>query len=119
MIVRGEKRIENRTWPTKYRGLLYIHAGKSRDWWNDTIDPVRYPAVEWGALVAIANLVECTSIGTIQTGLLDVEYPWVAGHTHVNGPWCWILEDVRRIRPIPWRGAQGLWDCAAVTESAA
>lgn len=117
MIVRGEKRVENRTWPTKYRGLLYIHAGKNRGWWDDAIDPVRYPAAEWGALVAIANLVECTSLGTIQTGLLDNEYPWIHGHTHVLGPWCWILDSVRRIKPLPWRGAQGIWDCAAVTET--
>ena len=29
LIVRGEKRVENRTWPTEHRGPLAIHAGKS------------------------------------------------------------------------------------------
>jgi hypothetical protein len=32
LIARGEKVIENRTWPTSYRGPLLIHAGKSREW---------------------------------------------------------------------------------------
>ncbi len=28
MIARGVKRVENRTWRTKYRGEIAIHAGK-------------------------------------------------------------------------------------------
>lgn len=31
----GEKRVENREWPTSYRGPLLIHAGKSREWLDD------------------------------------------------------------------------------------
>lgn len=32
LIACGEKRVENRTWPTNHRGMLYIHAGKNRSW---------------------------------------------------------------------------------------
>lgn len=33
------------------------------------------------------------------------------GHEHAEGPWCWILTDVRALRSVcPCRGAQGLWD---------
>ena len=35
LIVRGEKLVENREWPTRYRGRLLIHAGKSRQWLDD------------------------------------------------------------------------------------
>ena len=35
MIANHEKPIENRTWPTSYRGPLAIHAGKSRAWLPD------------------------------------------------------------------------------------
>lgn len=110
MIVRGEKRVENRTWPTTYRGLLYIHAGKSRTWWAEDIDRKRYGEVPWGAVVAIAELVDCLSIEAIHAGEHDERYPWLAGHTHANGPWCWILDKVNPIGPWPWRGAQGLFD---------
>jgi hypothetical protein len=42
LIVRGEKRVENRTWPTRYTGPLAIHAGKSRQW----LSPGDVPAFE-------------------------------------------------------------------------
>jgi hypothetical protein len=31
LIINGDKDIENRTWSTTYRGLVYIHAGKAFD----------------------------------------------------------------------------------------
>lgn len=107
LIARGEKPIENRTWPTTYRGPLLIHAGKSREW-MDYEDGLRYPELAFGALVASANLVACL--------LLTDVAPWpnrwehLRRHEHANGPWCWVLEDVRRITPVPCRGAQGLWE---------
>lgn len=110
MIRRGEKRIENRTWPTVYRGQLYIHAGKSRGWWDDEIDRKRYPNAAWGAVVAIAKLANCVKVEAIQEGRYDDIYPWAREHVHANGPWCWILESVTPIGPWPWRGAQGLFD---------
>jgi hypothetical protein len=27
-----------------------------------------------------------------------------------EGPWCWLLANVRRVTPIPWRGRQKLFD---------
>ena len=30
-IMQGLKKIETRSWNTKYRGEIYIHAGKSKD----------------------------------------------------------------------------------------
>jgi activating signal cointegrator 1 len=104
LIARGEKTIENRTWSTPFRGLLFIHAGKSRAWMAPE-DPDLYPEIAFGALVATARLVAC----------LDIAYEWPEAYAHLkanehaNGPWCWILEDVNRIEPIPYRGAQGLW----------
>lgn len=109
LIARGDKPIENRTWPTSYRGPLVIHAGKSRDWlngekWED--------ALPFGAMVATATLVECLHLNHPDGGQ---NWPdcWrsLARHEHANGPWCWILAGVQRLpEPIPYRGMQGLWD---------
>jgi hypothetical protein len=38
LIARGQKRVENREWPTRYRGPLLIHAGKSREWLSGETD---------------------------------------------------------------------------------
>ncbi len=110
MIAAGEKVIENRTWPTSYRGPLAIHAGKSKDW-LESDDMAERPDMVFGAVVASARIVAC----------LRIDYatwpePWahLRNNHHANGPWCWILEDVTRLdRPIPCRGAQGLWDVPA------
>lgn len=105
LIMRGEKPIENRTWPTAHRGELLIHAGKSRDW-LDPDDLNLYPVMPFGAVVGIASLVACLNYED------RWREPYVAlhNHEHANGPWCWVLEDVRRfITPLPYRGSQGLW----------
>lgn len=118
LIVQGRKTCENRTWPTSYRGRMYIHAGKSRSMLWDDDDPawkdlgVQPDRIVLGAVVATANLVACIHR---DSSLLP---EWVAKMTeeqqyHVNGPYCWILENVTPIRPFPWRGAQGLFDINA------
>jgi len=123
LIARGDKRVENREWPTRYRGLLYIHAGKSREWMNDGDDGMEYDYglrvadMSFGAVVAVARLVDCLEYDFIMRGMHREKYPWLKDHEHTNGPWCWILADVSRVKPVPWRGALGLWDCPAVTES--
>lgn len=40
-IIHGGKDVENRSRPTKYRGLLHIHAGKAMDF-----DAFTFPALE-------------------------------------------------------------------------
>ena len=113
LIVRGEKLVENREWPTGYRGALVIHAGKSREW-LDPEDVSDFAAegdpLVFGAVVGVAQLVDVLHIDSIQRGDHDARYPWLREHDHTNGTWCWVLADVRRIEPIPWNGAQGLWD---------
>ena len=110
LIMRGEKPIENRTWPTRYRGPLLIHAGKSREWMDDD-DYSLYPNLAFGALVGAANLVACLSL---QYPSDPYNWPeqWkhLADHEHANGPFCFVLENIRRFEvPIKCRGAQGLW----------
>ena len=101
LIARGLKPIENRTWPTSYRGPLAIHAGKSREWMDDG-DLEAYPSMVFGAVVAIVELVDCRRVEDLPVHLRH--------HQHANGPWCWVLANVRRIEPVPARGAQGLWE---------
>jgi hypothetical protein len=123
LIARGEKRVENRTWPTSFRGLMYIHAGKSREWLDDPGEyetaadrPRNYgipvSRMAFGCIVAIAKLVDCVHIERLDREhpkhVRDI-YPWLADHEHTNGPWCWILDEVTPIGPWPWKGAQGLW----------
>jgi hypothetical protein len=116
LIARGSKRVENRTWPTRYRGTLLIHAGRSRDMlvldqWNAAVD-ARYSLplkdLRFGCIVAQARLIDCVRYD--DAGVWR-KFPWLHEHQHASGPWCWILEDVQRWdTPIEWRGAQGLFE---------
>jgi hypothetical protein len=114
LIALGVKPIENRTWETGYRGLLLIHAGKSRAWLEPE-DVADYPAMAFGAVVAVAQLVACLH--------LDRAWPtrWspLQAHEHAHGPWCWILDDIRRLsEPVPVLGSQGLWSTHPATRDA-
>lgn len=106
LIAIGEKPIENRSWETSYRGTLAIHAGKSLDWMSEG-DQQRYPDMVFGAVVAVARVVACLAISSVAW-----PHPFedLLEHEHANGPWCWVLKDVRRLRrPVYCKGAQGLW----------
>jgi hypothetical protein len=113
LIVAGEKLVENRTWPTNYRGVLAIHAGKSRAWlapnterwYADNGEPLVF-----GAVVGVAELVAVLDYGKIQRGHYDPEYSWVINHKHASGPWCWILRGAEPIDPVQINGKQGLWN---------
>ena len=106
LIAVGEKPVENRTWSTAHRGELAIHAGLSREW-LDRDDAAFYPDMVFGKIVAVAQLTDCFHI---RGAGWPKRYPELHGHPHVNGPWCFVLRDVRRLRePVPCRGAQGIW----------
>lgn len=110
LIAHGDKRVENREWSTRYRGLLYIHAGKSLEWLCLEKGEKPPAGMVFGAIVAVATIVDCLHIDGIDRGEHDLKYPWLRTHEHTEGTWCWVLDNVTPIGPWPWRGAQGLWD---------
>ncbi len=113
------KRVENRNWSTSYRGPLLIHAGKSKDYLS--LDPqgihdveymIPFATMTFGAIVGVCNVVDCFS----QQLPMDRDCairrrPWLAGHEHVEGPFCFVLQECRKfVEPIPYRGAQGFFN---------
>lgn len=107
------KRVENRTWYTPHRGALAIHAGKSKEW-LDTYDKLSFREEDnlvYGAVVATATLVAC--LNRENEAKWPRRFDWVKDHEHSGDEWLWVLEEVERlVRPIPCKGAQGIWDCA-------
>jgi hypothetical protein len=104
------KRVENRTWETLYRGRLLIHAGKSRQWLIGGNYGLDVAAMPFGAIVGVCNVVDCFHVFNSYESAVR-RRPWLAGHQHVEGPFCWVLSEVRAFTsPIPYRGAQGLFN---------
>ena len=105
-IIHGPKRIENRSWPTRYRGPLLIHAGQSRtslgDEENSLPDLPAYSHLVYGAIIGCVVLSECLSVE--KCGELG---------PFVEGPFCWLVgEPVPFIEPITYRGVLGLFEVA-------
>lgn len=100
-IIHADKRAENRTWMTHYRGPLAIHASRTPDLdaWRalDHLE-VAHPLVDelyYGSIIGVVDLVDC---------VLDSSDPW-----SVPGVWHWLLSAPRALSdPIEWRGQVGL-----------
>jgi len=100
-IVSGPKRVENRSWFSRYRGPLLIHAGKSKAWMCTALaDGTPVPeGLAFGALVGVATVVDCVPVATAPPSPFTF------------GPWCWLLDNVWALaEPVPYRGAQNLWN---------
>lgn len=116
LIASGEKWIENRVWATKFRGFVAIHAGSGAQYLSRS-ELEKYPT---GSVVAVGKLSACYTKETIVNSSITngrlvipgtkVSWKMAAEHKHCEGPFCWILEDVRAIKPVDVRGAQRLWD---------
>jgi hypothetical protein len=117
LIASGQKWIENRSWPTTYTGPLAIHAGKGLHY----LDREEIKEFPTGSIIATARLSGCVvreqlqrmSFGdTTKNQIIPgckVSWKQAFDHEHTEGPWCWILEDIRAIEPIEIKGAQQLW----------
>lgn len=91
MIASGEKTIETRTWMTSFRGPILIISSK-----QPRIEPA-------GCVVAVAVLTDCR--------LMTRSDERAACCRIYPNAKAWVLEDIRRVEPVPMRGALGLFDC--------
>ena len=95
LIVNGYKDIENRSWSTKYRGELYVHAGKkidkeSIDWVNFMFPRIELPSsFDTGGIDGKTTVVDCVTksnspfffgkYGFVLMGSQPVEFIKVSG----------------------------------------
>lgn len=109
-VAHSTKRIENRSWPTKHRGLIYIHAGcgsVKREDRESLTRRLAHIGVDYpdesrftrGALVAVAELYDCIQLRESQLGA------WGCSDS-----WHFLLRDVRPLaHPIQMKGSLGIW----------
>jgi hypothetical protein len=128
LVVHGIKDVENRSWPTRYRGRFFIHASKAIDQddvrlVNEKLAPrgIALPAeLPRGGIVGIVTLVDCVQ---------RIDIPWwrrllcrVIGPERISGcrqpvasewfegPYGFVLRDARPLPFIPWRGQQSFFN---------
>lgn len=139
LIALGEKRFETRSWATRHRGEIAIHAGKKLDKKICRREPFRSALAEHGytesnlptgAVIAIADLLGCYAISR-PCG--EEESVWLEGNGQLvecgrvsptareereyvfgdyrDGRYAWEMADVQILRePVLAKGMQGLWN---------
>ncbi len=103
LIVQGHKEIENRSWATRYRGPLLIHASarpaphllRLRTEIRARFGLTLPDQFELGGLVGIADLTDCVAHSTS---------PWY------EGLMAWHLTNARPLPFVPLLGRLGLFE---------
>ena len=113
LIAEGIKEYEFRTWETKYRGEVLIHAGKSID--KEAIKKYAMYNLDYpkGCIIAKANLTECIKVDDNMKEILKKKNPYLYSSTIANTEkqrYAFKLENVIKINPIPLKGQLGLWN---------
>ena len=113
-ITMGVKPVENRDWPTRFRGPVLIHAGKREE--RDDVEGVLrrigeqtgesveviargYESHRWlGCIVGAARVVDCVT---------EMDSPWFCG------PYGFVMADARWSNRVECRGALGFFEVPA------
>ena len=104
LIVTGIKDIENRTWSTRYRGPVLVHASKQADKIDaDEIEfrfGVRLSSdLLRGGIVGMTEIVDCTR-----------SHP---SRWHAPDHYAFVLANSRPLPFVPWQDALSLRDAPA------
>lgn len=107
LVLQGRKTIEVRTWSTKYRGPLLLHASRSLDVDACNRFGIQSGNLAFGAVLGVVDLIDCRRF------TCDTWQELFPAHLNVrdykNGLTGWILRNPRRVAPIPLRGRLGLF----------
>ena len=112
LVVTGAKQIETRSWSTRYRGPLYIHAAKgfpayAKEFAREVYgNPAVLPYLPLGAIVGSAYLLEVVHV----EDLLALSVQEAKYGDYSPGRFAWMLSNIEQFEPIPWKGALGLFE---------
>ncbi len=113
LIAKGYKEYEFRTWKTKYRGEILIHAGKGID--KKAMKRFENLNLEYpqGCIIAKANLTDCIKVDDKFVSNVYPKNPQVYKGIKDRGEWegyGFKLENVAQIEPIYVNGKLSLWE---------
>lgn len=116
LIMNGIKTIETRSWKTKYRGELYIHASLSNvpKIYNEKEglkELICGMDMHYGKIICKCKLIDCIEMTDEYIKLMAKNNPreFICGAYEV-GRYAWVLDDVELIDPIEAKGKLGIWN---------
>ncbi len=115
LIAEGYKEYEFRTWKTKYRGEILIHAGKGLDKTN--LERFKYLNLDYpiGKIIAKATITDCVKVDDHLREILakrdPIVYKGIVSKTSNNWDgYGFKLENVEKVVSIEVNGKLGLWE---------
>ncbi|MES2648232.1 MAG: ASCH domain-containing protein [Bacteroidota bacterium] len=120
LVVMGLKTIETRSWATRHRGIILIHAsqGKSGSIFAEEKPFKNYipdfNALPFGAIIGsviITGVVPVTHTGLPEDTLAQLTKEEKAFGDYSGGRFAWLLVDAVAFKePLPARGMLNVWD---------
>lgn len=113
LIANGYKEYEFRTWKTKYRGEVLIHAGKSID--KKAMKKFEKLNLEYpiGCIIAKAKIADCIKVDDDFRKEVVPKNPEVYSglvtKTHWEG-YAFKIDSVEKIEPIETNGKLSFWE---------
>ena len=111
LIVKGYKKYEFRSWKTKYRGKILIHAVISIE--KDMLERFKEYNLDYskGAIIGEAEIVDCILVDEEFNEKLRKINKTVYGRSNHVETYAWKLENVIKYeKPIYIKGQLGLWN---------
>lgn len=110
LVAEGIKKYEFRSWKTKYRGKILIHAGSSID--KQEMEKYRNLGFDFpkGSIIACVDLIDCLELDKKLNEEIISENNIAYGDKFRTG-YAWKLENVKKIKNIDnIKGQLGLWN---------
>lgn len=112
LIIQGYKRFEFRSWQTKYRGELLIHAGKGID--KEAVKRLKKYIPEdmpLGKIIGKVKLVDCIKISPEFKEILLKENKDIYAESSFKENYGWQLTDIQKLdKSIEAKGHLSLWE---------
>ncbi len=105
LVVSGKKTVELRKWNTKFRGDFLIHASKNPD--KKAMKKFGFDELPLGFIIGKSKLIDVKKYLSKEECNKDKDkhlanFSW--------GRFGFILENSKRIKPIPAKGSLGFWN---------
>lgn len=112
LVATSQKKNETRSWNTRYRGPLYIHAAKgfpryAKEFALEVLgNPAILPYNTRGTIIAKTYLLDVCHVEDL-TALTIQEAKY---GDYSPGRYVWMFGHTEQLEPIPWRGQLGLFE---------
>jgi hypothetical protein len=111
LIIEGYKEYEFRTWRTKYRGDILIHAGKGVD--KKAMEKYKHLVSNCpsGCILGIVKITDCIKIDDEAREMLkdNIVYDNIVNNKDWDG-FGFKIESIRKVENTPANGKLSLWD---------